>query len=426
MASHHKIPDVPRVISPSPTYSENAGTESYFAPETRSKKARHDSVEPIQEQADNGEELTDSELARARTRSRSPQMERKHAAPRMTALNGTAAGRTTARSGTPSATALKPTRRQKEEEEESTTTKTPSDATPSPSSSEEKTYLSPSTAYTYTTGYGSAYWRNLSRSPSPLGLIPIHRSWRAFIHKHEIPRKLLHVSIGFGTLHLHRLGLQPAHVHPILLTLLLPIFTVEVLRFRYPGLNRFYIRALGAFMRESEAFDRYNGVISYLAGLYLTLRFCHKDVGVMTVLLLSWCDTAASTVGRLLGKYTPRVRRGKSLAGSLAAFAVGAGTAVGFWGFIAPRREGALEAGVPGFAYGGVLALPEGVREVLGVGAERAMLAGPWALGVLSLVTGLVVSVSEAVDVGGLDDNLTIPVLAGIGLEGFLRWFGAW
>lgn len=25
------------------------------------------------------------------------------------------------------------------------------------------------------------YWREISRSPSPLGLIPIHREWRSFV-----------------------------------------------------------------------------------------------------------------------------------------------------------------------------------------------------------------------------------------------------
>ncbi|GAB7366142.1 hypothetical protein MBLNU230_g7704t1 [Neophaeotheca triangularis] len=416
MASQHQIPETPRVISPSPTPSEKAGAE-YFGPETRSKKARQMSVEAIREQNDHEEEPTDPELARARTRSRSPQIERKPTAPRMTALNGVASkSGSTVRANTSSTTttAPKPTRRKKSPED-----KTTDSSSSSPDLSEKETFLSAARAYT-PLGYGSAYWRNLSRSPSPLGLIPIHRSWRAFIHKHEIPRKLLHVSIGFGTLYLHTLGLQPSHVHPILLSMLLPILACDIIRFRWPAFNRLYIRLLGAFMRESEAHDRYNGVISYLAGVYLTLRFCHRDVGIVTVLLLSWCDTAASTFGRLWGRYTPRVRRGKSLAGSLAALLVGAGTAGVFWGLCAPAREGDLRLGVQGYAYKGVVGLPEGVGEGVGV------VEGPVALGLLGLVTGVVVSVAEAVDVWGLDDNLTIPVLAGLGLEGFLKVFGRW
>lgn len=89
-------------------------------------------------------------------------------------------------------------------------------------------------------------------------------------------------------------------------------------------------------MRESEV-SGYNGVIWYLLGAWAVLRFLPTDVGVMSVLLLSWCDTAASTFGRLYGRYTPRIRRGKSVAGTAAACVVGCLTAVVFWGWAVPR-----------------------------------------------------------------------------------------
>ena len=91
--------------------------------------------------------------------------------------------------------------------------------------------LSPASA---AIGLGREYWRALSRSPSPLGLIPIHREWRTFIHKHEIPRKALHVSIGFVTLYLYLAGVQTNVIHPVLLSLLVPIFTIDFLGMRYP------------------------------------------------------------------------------------------------------------------------------------------------------------------------------------------------
>jgi diacylglycerol kinase (CTP) len=288
---------------------------------------------------------------------------------------------------------------------------------PNGTSSSSQDLLSPSTA-----GFGSSYWRNLSRSPSPLGLIPIHRKWRDFIHKHEVPRKALHVSIGFLTLYFYSQGVQISQIHPVLLTLLIPIFTTDVLRFRYPALNAFYIRVLGPFMRESEAHDRYNGVISYLAGLWVTMRFCHKDVAVMSVLLLSWSDTAASTIGRAYGRYTPRIRRGKSLAGSLAAFVVGVGSCVLFYEGFVPACGREL---VQGFAYSGELVLPEPVREVLGLGMNEARIEGKLAMGALALVSGFVASFSEALDVFGLDDNLTIPILSSIGLGAFLWAFAS-
>lgn len=175
-------------------------------------------------------------------------------------------------------------------------------------------------------------------------------------------------------------------------------------------------------MRESEV-DGWNGVISYLLGAWIVLRFCPKDIGVMSVLLLSWCDTAASTFGRLWGHRTWRVRRGKSLAGSIAACITGIITAALFWGWLAPLMSPDSQ-GTRAFAFRGVLALPLQAREALGLSFAQASVTGPLALGVMSLWAGIVASASEAIDLFGWDDNLTIPALCGAGLWGFLKLFG--
>ncbi|KAM0708647.1 hypothetical protein Q7P35_005299 [Cladosporium inversicolor] len=395
-SSQSQVPATPRVISPSPTPSERNSKDGYFPSETRSKLARVSSVEPIREHEDTNDNTSeeDPELYRARTRSRTPQVERNAAR-----LNGLS---------------------------HSTSRKKVLDPVSKSANGAAKTnsLLSPNDAYR-DSGFGSSYWRNLSRSPSPFGLIPIHREWRAFVHKHEIPRKVLHVSIGFLTLWLYHMGVQISAVHPILLNLLIPIATVDILRFRWAALNRTYIRYLGAFMRESEAHDRYNGVIMYLAGLWFTMRFCRKDVAVMSVLLLSWCDTAASTFGRLWGRYTPRIRKGKSLAGTIACFVLGVFAAVFFWGYVAPRTDGEYDQGVNSFAFEGRLTLPEPAREALGLSVKEATITGPLAVAVMSFASGLIVSVSELMDVWELDDNLTIPVLSGLGLGAFLWAFGS-
>lgn len=172
-------------------------------------------------------------------------------------------------------------------------------------------------------------------------------------------------------------------------------------------------------MRESEV-EGWNGVIWYLLGAWTVLRFLPKDVGVMGVLLLSWCDTAASTVGRMYGRYTPRIRRGKSVAGSAAAAVVGILTAGMFWGWAVPRY-----GHVEGFMFRGTLTLPSVVREgLLGWTGEGVGSVGGWvALGVVGLWSGFVASASEVVDIFGWDDNLTIPVLSGLGLWGFFKVF---
>lgn len=244
------VPGTPRVISPSPTPSDLQ--EGYFAPATRSSTRKRMNASPtIHEKDSEGNSDESAELGRARSRSRSPITTRK--------VNGFAP--------------LKPITNQL--------------ASADTNGKLSPNHLSPTSASPR--GWS---WRDISRSPSPLGLIPIHRQWKSFIHRHEVPRKFLHVSIGFFTLYLYRSGLQPSSITPYLMSLLVPITVVDFLRHSYPALNRFYVRVLGALMRETE-FDGWNGVIWYLLGAWIVLGFFPKDVGVMGVLLLSWCDTAA-------------------------------------------------------------------------------------------------------------------------------------
>lgn len=183
------------------------------------------------------------------------------------------------------------------------------------------------------------------------------------------------------------------------------------------------MKVLGAMMRESEV-TGYNGVIWYLVGTWAVLYWLPKDVAVVSVLLLSWCDTAASTFGRAWGRYTPRVRKGKSLAGTGAAFLVGVATAAGFWGYLAPRTGPFVGDEDWPFMFQGVLRLPGMVRNALSLTESQSTIGGGLALGVMSLVTGLAGALSEVVDVFGWDDNLTIPVLSGVGMWGFLKMFG--
>lgn len=384
------IPATPRVISPSPTPSEIEDRESYFGPVTRSAaRKRLATPAPVEEELDEDE---GPELRRARTRSRSPMDTRKLAklTPKRSAKPTN--GHTPVASEPLTNIAVVPEK--------------------SPNG-----HLSPPVPGTY----GGWSWRDFSRSPSPLGLIPIHRHWRTFVHKHEVPRKALHVSIGFFVIWLYLSGTQTRAVCPYLMAALVPIAAVDVLRHHHAPFNRFYVKVLGALMRESE-FSGYNGVIYYLLGAWIVLFYFPKDVGVMGTLLLSWCDTAASTFGRLYGRYTPRIRRGKSLAGSLAAFLVGVGTAAWFWGWLAPTR-----GPFPGdehFMFTGSLHLPQRLAEAVGLTAAEATVSGGIALGIMSVWSGFVAAASEVIDLFGWDDNLTIPVLSGLGMWGFLKVFG--
>jgi diacylglycerol kinase (CTP) len=397
MSYPYPIPSTPRVISPSPTPSEVSDKQdSYFAPVTRSaaKSQRNKSPQPITEEKD-GSGSDSSVEKRARARSRSPVL--------TTTSQPNGYINMSKRRRLSGLTPKKPVTKS----EPLTNANIPP---------QENGHLSPYSQI-------KKSWREFSRSPSPLGLIPLHRHYRTLIHKHEVPRKALHVSIGFFTLYLYTRGTQTRAITPWLFGALVPIASTDVLRHRYPALNRLYVRSLGALMRETEV-DGYNGVIWYLLGTFIALQFFPKDIGVMSVLLLSWCDTAASTFGRLYGRYTIRLRRGKSLAGSLAAWVVGAGTAVLFWGYFAPRRGSFYNDQAGGFMFQDRLALPVQVTRFLGWKDGAGAIGGNLALGVMSVVTGLIASGSELIDLFGWDDNLTIPLLSSLGLYGLLKVFG--
>ncbi|ROT42428.1 hypothetical protein SODALDRAFT_354579 [Sodiomyces alkalinus F11] len=407
-AASRPTPATPRVVSPSPTPSElqeaaaASSQDGYAGPTTRSVARRRKATShPVEErEGDEDEDSDPVELRRARTRSRSP-MEMRKIAPMTT--SGKSKSPVLPSEPIPSAVGVGIAAPNGSTKASALPTKTNGHlAVPSAAPS----------------GWS---WRDFSRSPSPLGLIPIHRKWRTFVHRHEVPRKVLHVSIGFFTIWLYVSGTRTVAVAPWLMAALIPIAATDYLRHHFAGFNRFYVSVLGALMRESE-YAGYNGVIFYLLGAWIVLYFFPKDVGVMGVLLLSWCDTAASTFGRLWGCYTPRIRRGKSLAGSLAAFLVGVGSSAFFWGWLAPTI-----GPMPGdetFMFRNVLRLPEVASHALGLSGAQAAITGSLALAVVSIWSGFVAAASEVVDLFGWDDNLTIPVLSGLGIWGFLKLFG--
>ncbi|KAL4870909.1 hypothetical protein BDV12DRAFT_164893 [Aspergillus spectabilis] len=369
------VPATPRVISPSPAPSDGGPSprsrEGYSAPTTRSAARRQQRLGEVTD--------TDSSPPRSwRRKSRSKTSTSEETEPLVSRTNGHAP--------------------------------------------QINGYLSP-----LSKADGTRLVDNISRSPSPLGLIPLHTRYRSFIHRHEIPRKLLHVSIGFVTLHLYSRGVQTHQITPWLFSALVPIAATDILRHRSERINKIYIRCMGALMRETEV-SGYNGVIWYLVGAYTVLRFFPKDIGVMGVLLLSWCDTAASTFGRLYGRYTYSLRKGKSAAGTLAAWLVGVVTAAAFWGWFVPYIGSFPNDPEDAFLFTGRLnLLPDPVKRLIGwtVSTESAtVITGPLALGIMSVVSGLVAAGSEFIDLFGWDDNLTIPVLSGIGLWGFLKIFG--
>ncbi|CCG84853.1 protein of unknown function [Taphrina deformans PYCC 5710] len=232
-----------------------------------------------------------------------------------------------------------------------------------------------------------------ARANSELADAPvIKQSWYA---KYEVPRKVLHSSIGVASLVFYRYGATGSQLIRYIIPSLAIIVSADLLRFNSPGFARTYESLLGPLMRTNER-TSWNGVIFYMLGTVSVLYLLPEDIATLSVVLLSWCDTAASTIGRAYGSYGPNLRKGKSVIGSLAAVATGAFATWLFYDQFAYLR-------------------PENLSWDRTNGIS---------LGWLSLLGGIIASFSEFVDIWGIDDNLIIPILSGGLLFAGLRVLG--
>lgn len=218
-----------------------------------------------------------------------------------------------------------------------------------------------------------------------------------FIKKHEIGRKLFHSSIGVLTLWLYTQGV---HQHQLILPLsiiFVIVFLNDFIRFRNPDLNKKIVNFMWFVIREKEI-NSYNGVLWYLAGLVLVFSIFPKDISLMSVLLLSWADTAASTFGRQFGKYTPKIGNAKSLAGCIASFLTGVALCCLIYMYFIPNYN---------------VNVPEDILW----NENSSHISFP----VYAIISGLIASFTEVIDIYGIDDNFTIPVLSSILIYGLIK-----
>ena len=258
-------------------------------------------------------------------------------------------------------------------------------------------------------------------------------TWSLWVHKWEVPRKIFHSSIGFLVLYLYIQRVDLDKIVRALFYFFLFVSSADLLRLNVPAFERAYESVLGFLMREGEK-ERVNGVVFYLLGVIVALRLFPEDIGCVSIIILSWCDPIASTFGRMYGRATPSLpsppfARRKSLAGFLAASTMGVFVAYLFWGSsIAKIGERASRlswtpggyshfgTNAPGFLHTGWTGFSSGFVAHGGYSTQPAV--PPWAL---YLLCGLTAGFTEALDLGGIDDNLSIPILAGIGI-----WFVLW
>lgn len=220
------------------------------------------------------------------------------------------------------------------------------------------------------------------------------KSYGSFVHyitKYEVPRKLFHSSVGFVTLYLYTQGFDYNKIKILLVLVFIIIGFLDLVRLRVPVFNKLYCRCLGILMRKKEVYI-YNGVLWYLLGLILSFNFFSKDIAIVSLLLLSWCDTAASVFGRKYGHLTPKLARNKSLAGSIAAFTLGIFIYAMFYGYFVSFYPDVNKPGE-------LLWSPS---------TSKASLLH------MSIIGGFIAAISEGVNLFNWDDNLTIPFLSAI------------
>jgi diacylglycerol kinase (CTP) len=188
-------------------------------------------------------------------------------------------------------------------------------------------------------------------------------------------RKLWHISTGSLGLFLFARSQEDQQFWGFLvLGIALVGFVLDIARARYTKINHFVIKFAGPLMRRSEK-DGMSGLPFYALGVSLSLFFYNRDIAILSVMFLVFSDPLSSFFGVLYGK--DKILPNKSLQGAVA-----------------------------GFFTCYLITLFYTMNHVT-LGNHILIFA---------VVAGLIGALSELVSAFNVDDNLTIPVLSGLGM----------
>jgi dolichol kinase len=190
----------------------------------------------------------------------------------------------------------------------------------------------------------------------------------------HITRKLWHMGTGLiGLFVYHQFQLSANSMAWGLMSLAIVAILVEVSRLKIPAINKIVLKVMKPFLRESER-NSMSGFPFYALGISLSFLMFDEKIAVLSALFLMFSDPISSLFGILYGK--DKIIGNKSLQGAMAGFIVCYALT---------------------FLYGAYYFMP---------GVE---------LLVFSLVAGVIGSVSELCSIV-VDDNLSIPVVSGLGI----------
>lgn len=188
-------------------------------------------------------------------------------------------------------------------------------------------------------------------------------------------RKLWHICTGSLGLFLFLRSSMDTRSWAIgVLLIALAGFSTDMLRARFKKLNFIVLRLAGPLMRRSER-EGMSGLPFYALGASLSLFFYQKDIAVLSIMFLVFSDPLSSFFGVLYGK--DKIMPNKSLQGAVAGF---------FTCYL-----------ITLFYTMNTVNLSTDIL-------------------VFSIVAGLIGSASELISAFNVDDNLTIPVVSGLGM----------
>lgn len=200
---------------------------------------------------------------------------------------------------------------------------------------------------------------------------------RALRARHDLHllRKAWHMTTGgVGLLLFLSLGASQHFIGMVLVGFSLAGFAFEFIRLRSRVINTLVLKTMGPLMRSSER-ESCSGLPFYALGVGASLLLFERDIAILSVLFLVFADPISSLFGILYGQH--RLIPGKSLEGSIAGF---------------------VTCYLVTFMWL----------------TQTQTITGPQVVG-FCFLCGLVGAVSELLSFVA-DDNLTIPLLSGLGI----------
>lgn len=203
-------------------------------------------------------------------------------------------------------------------------------------------------------------------------------SFEQVLHKRSdlhILRKLWHITTGSLCLFIFlRSGHPQLYWGHFTMAIALSGFLIDFLRKKNRVMNAVILKLMGPLMRRSER-EGVSGLPFYALGCSLALYFYERDIAVLSIMFLVFSDPISSFFGVLYGK--DKLLPNKSLQGAVAGF---------------------FTCYLISLFY---------TMNTSTIGTHILT---------FSIVAGIIGSTSELISAFNVDDNLTIPVLSGLGI----------